>query len=1365
MSVPRWKIPSILVSTLLVFAAILLFVTPVHAEGEPPPEAQPTQETPTELVPAEDGESQTETIPTVEPDSEEPLDADEQPTAEDEAVTEESPISEETSPEMPVETATPPPATEETTATPEAPMMEEEPPLDAPTDTVEQVVSDLAEAGLALGDADGNPMPLASEETEQAILIPDPWYVSGRITYRFVGDCTDYLGVPNTVCTEITTGNPIQSAIDDMLANNRLPNDRLIHVEKGDFTGNVVLDATAPGANILGGLRGIVGNGIENVDPQDNSTVTGTFSFSGLREGFTLKGFIIAPTSGSTAVLFDGNVGTITLMDLWVTNTAGDGIKVVNHSGNVNVTRVSAKGNNGEGLWIDNTVRSSPVTIIDSEVDGNGNSGATPDGAALTIRSTGSVTLNGVSASKNLATGASIQTSSSVAVRNSVFSQNTHPAAGHGAGLVFTPDSNGPVVLDNLTVHDNEETGISVATHGATVVASNLLVQDNGAGMLIDTCAFNGTACDTRGTGHVTLTNLFVTGNNGAGIDVIARGNITLNNIMSDSNGYGAHLSNINSPAPANVTVNNSTFSYNGGAGLEVDTRGTVMLYATEAYNNTGAGTDIDNSTGKATVTIKPANGLFARFNANGGTGVLIRSSGTVYLLNLEVNDNDAGGVDVRNDFAGLASGVTLSNVSAVNNTGGLGINVITMGNIGLALITASGNSGGASLDNAAAIKALGVSIIRSLFYNNGGTGLNVLTKGAITLNTVDATFNVGANSSGAVLDNTAGTQGVNILASYGRNYFDQNDHTGLWIKTNGKISITKISASDNNTFGARVIANTGSANNSFYMIDATIYDNLGPGLEVQNRGSILIRYSDVDNNAGGIILNNCQSDGTACLGNGGVTITGTRTIRNTFSYNDGGLVVTTRGAISITDMNINGMGTTGVNNNGNAYLDNCHYNITSGMCEATYIYSVSLTNVTLDGNDGNAGSGPVGTALFVRTNGSIVLNNVEASHAQNTGADLDNSSSTSRVGVTLVNSKFNYNNGHGAKIRSRYYISVRGGETAYNLNNGLDLSNAIDTANIRIDLRDLTTHHNGGNGVEAVSNNSVNSYNNIAHSNNGIGFLLTSNNTAVTVSRGKSYLNASGGLQITAHGTINISLIHANGNGGYGILAANNFGTLTSPVYLTSVIADGNNGNGVTVTTFGSIVAKTLQTSGNGNYGANLSNEGGYTRASIVVTSGSINNLFNNNSNNGLNIRAVNGASISRVIADNNGNRGISVFSDKSTVSISAATLRSNNGDGVNVETVGAIILSVVNSLSNGRNVGGDGSSGAVLISHEYDISVSNSNFVGNGNYGLFTMTEDGSSPNNHWLRLYNTRYYGNRLDAGTNASNLAYNGLISIR
>ena len=315
------------------------------------------------------------------------------------------------------------------------------------------------------------------------------------------------------------------------------------------------------------------------------------------------------------------------------------------------------------------------------------------------------------------------------------------------------------------------------------------------------------------------------------------------------------------------------------------------------------------------------------------------------------------------------------------NNPGGLA--VFSNGFITLNNITSSDNGGGVWVDNTHSPIFQGVTITgTNLFDNNSSAGLFLFTRGPVTANNLTSTDN-GYNDTitgyGVDIENwTAATAQPVTLT--GTNFIGFNNLTGLWLLSNGAVSINNLSADNNGVLGALIV------------------------------------------NCGYSTLTNCTSVGIAAPQN--VTFTG---YVNLDGNSRNGMNVWSYGAITLANVNANNNGQSKVVGGG-VYLDNCDYgDLVAGHCSATLPRAITLTgNNSFDGN--------FTYGLQVNSLGAITVNNVNADNNGNTngnaGVFLENDFPGAVGGVSVTNTAANFpnfsnNGGNGLKILSRGAITV----------------------------------------------------------------------------------------------------------------------------------------------------------------------------------------------------------------------------------------------------------------------------------------------------------------------------------------------------
>ncbi|MFN3490652.1 MAG: right-handed parallel beta-helix repeat-containing protein, partial [Anaerolineales bacterium] len=122
---------------------------------------------------------------------------------------------------------------------------------------------------------------------------------------------------------------------------------------------------------------------------------------------------------------------------------------------------------------------------------------------------------------------------------------------------------------------------------------------------------------------------------------------------------------------------------------------------------------------------------------------------------------------------------ITINNV-VVNATSGVGLTVITTGNVVLKDVESNNNaSTGAVIDNTSG--AGNVTITNGTFINNGGVaGLNLISNGLITVKNLTASDN---SSHGAIFDNDSAVVAKSISIT-GINSFNANNNVGLFVSS-----------------------------------------------------------------------------------------------------------------------------------------------------------------------------------------------------------------------------------------------------------------------------------------------------------------------------------------------------------------------------------------------------------------------------------------------------------------------------------------------------------------------------------------------------------------------------------------------------
>ncbi len=645
--------------------------------------------------------------------------------------------------------------------------------------------------------------------------------------------------------------------------------------------------------------------------------------------------FFGANLSGNQIMLSNGsfsNNGTGRLEE-----SEGYGLQI-NSTGLLGVTLANITADNNE-KWGANITADGDVVILNSFFDGNKsytwpNSGKTYYGYGLQVVTTGVIVLDTVSASNNNLFGASLS-GDGVDISGGIFNNNGtgSSAALLGQGLTITSASN--VNLANVSANNNQAYGADITATGnvtidgsffngqlgyglnvvtsGRIALSNLEATDNylygahveGSTVTIDMATFshNGSGAENNPTGY--------------GLEVISSGVVALANVEANYNQlFGANIQ-----AVGDVTIFNSFFSHQQsfsfdpvthqftyyGYGLQVSTTaGTMSLDGVEAnFNNLWGG----SLTG---IDINIAN---SKFNNNvtdsqifiDDTGLLVESTGTVSLDNVEAKENrligasihTTGDVFINNSIFSGNQGTTCNNTSCTQvTTHGYGLNVDAGGMIELNAVQANNNNlFGANLH------ANGDITVFSSFFNGNqyttsdgtlaGYGLQVVsTNGNIFLGPgQNSTVGVTASGNGAEGTILVGNGTITVINST----FTNNGGDGLNISANGgNVTLTNVTATGNGGDGVDVtgvctntlfvnggtFAQNGlfgiSANNIIYAPDGTqTFSGNSSGNVFQDPTCVAVPATNTSTGSGTVVVaspNNNTGTGTGTVTNGGQT-------------------------------------------------------------------------------------------------------------------------------------------------------------------------------------------------------------------------------------------------------------------------------------------------------------------------------------------------------------------------------------------------------------------------------------------------------------------------------------------------------------
>ena len=379
-------------------------------------------------------------------------------------------------------------------------------------------------------------------------------------------------------------------------------------------------------------------------------------------------------------------------------------------------------------------------------------------------------------------------------------------AFAHGAFLDNTSGT-GNVTVSNSSFNNNEGIGLMIESKGV-ITLKNVRAYDNGA-------SGANVVNDTATSKAVVVSNSEFSGNS-FGLYVSSHGSITLNNISADLNNCcGAYLDNAAATIAAPVYVNGvNSFNGNSVDGLHVESDGLIKVSKTTANGNGGSGVWVSNRLSPLSVGVTISG--FLNANNNGGRGLKIDSTGAVIAANLTTNSNGVLGTQIINDYFGSPKNVTISGTNFFNDNGSEGLEIRSRGAMTLYNLTANNNGyagdyGGALLRNDYdAAKQMAVTLNGyNMFNDNSFSGLTVLSFGAVALNNVTAVDNghgvEDVYGYGADIQNGGGTF-AKAVAIKGINIFSGSDSIGLFVSSDGAISISKTTANVTMVPGCRWI-------------------------------------------------------------------------------------------------------------------------------------------------------------------------------------------------------------------------------------------------------------------------------------------------------------------------------------------------------------------------------------------------------------------------------------------------------------------------------------------------------------------------------------------------------------------------------
>ncbi len=613
------------------------------------------------------------------------------------------------------------------------------------------------------------------------------------------------------------------------------------------------------------------------------------------------------------------------------------------------------------------------------------------------------------------------------------------------------------------------------------------------------------------------------------------------------------------------------------------------------------------------------------------------------------------------------------------------------------------------------------------IFNSNGWDGLEVYTYGAITLANTTANYN---NGNGAWLNNygidppfingnatfpkavTLSVSGINT-----DNMFDNNINDGIVIQSLGAISLSGLSAENNNKGNGATLENdypNAVGGITFSGWGAAFGGNSnGYGLLAHSRGAISATGLWAWNNG----LDGAYLDNTA--GTGAVTL---GTVGGTSYWNNGwdGLDVISHGAITLNNA--------GANNNGWDNFGNLKQDpplaadftqFESGV--GIYLHNSNAPTpqaVILTGTSNFDGNFDVNLNIY--SEGAITLNNLTSNDSyRGMGVRLDNTASGhfSPQNVTLT--------GYG-NFNNNFYTGL-----------GVHTYGAVT-------LKNLDAENNGGdNGVDEPYGFGVFVDNGCVELEPLPGCTATLPK-AVTLTGNNNFNNDyNGGLEVYSLGAITVNNLSAQ----WSRMGAYLDNTLGGPAVKQNVSLTGfsdvenNYNDGLTVYSYGAITLTNLRADTNGQRGGSgdgvyLDNSEGSnatpaTAAKAVTINGS-SNVYNN-FDYGLEVHSLGAITVANLDASNGNGNGAWLDNDHTDavggVTITGGAYTSNNnGYGLQITSLGAITFNINDSWTGSNGGFGwylDNSSSPTKAGVTLTVGVGNNiDFGDNGSFGLWVQS-----------------------------------------
>jgi hypothetical protein len=434
----------------------------------------------------------------------------------------------------------------------------------------------------------------------------------------------------------------------------------------------------------------------------------------------------------------------------------------------------------------------------------------------------------------------------------------------------------------------------------------------------------------------------------------------------------------------ANVMLKgNNRFSGNAFYGLQIFTKGAVILGQLDVRDNDGGGIYVWNRYPGA-VALVTIGGTSSNFiEGNGAYGVRVESMGLITLKNLIVQNTygitGSGAVSLLNNDITSVKGITLADVRVL---GSEGTGLFLRSNVPVSLLGVDSSNNtkfGADIESPSTVRITSGKLVFSNFDGNRTYGAYIYSGSIVTISNAGASDNKG--------------HGLYILApnnnvTIGNNHkthtseFSGNDLNGIYIESGGSITLNnRIIANSNGNYGI-YLTNSSSILKSITVKGVFANENSGDGLYLASSGNVALASIEANSN---------RNRGVYVHAKGGLTISGV----NSVSGNDYvGIYYDAYGNVSISGLTADHNGHNGISG----------HSFTTGA--TTLIKNCLLRWNTEDG-------------LWLSPRGTVTLDGVQSLMNGGDGVDID---PTYNITTLIKNSAFMGNEEYGIKVLAGYY-------------------------------------------------------------------------------------------------------------------------------------------------------------------------------------------------------------------------------------------------------------------------------------------------------------------------------------------------------